>query len=190
MCKFSIKSQLFRYLVQQISCKYSYDNTADVIDFCNTEKIDVPQKYSNTFLMKCLYFACLESCVGKENDLGLFKIFDNMKAYPRGPLEYDIYENFANIEGLVYEDGRISKVEKKSSKDFEEGNQIYVKQIDSAVENLRAHGTLKMSVRELIDMSHKLYLWSESYNFSNNRDIIITPEAIQKEVGQYLHYLS
>lgn len=73
---------------------------------------------------------------GNNDGMGLFQVFNNMKAYPRGPLEYDIYENLANIDGLVYEDGRISKV-KVCTPDFEEKEKENAEQIREAVEKLK-----------------------------------------------------
>lgn len=179
MCNFRKKSQLFRYFVQQIVCSIlPEDNTKD------TNEIEVPEQCSNTYLMKCLYFACLESCANN-NGIGLFNIFDNMKAYPRGPLEYDIYENLPNIEGLTYVDGRISKV-KKYIENFEEDVSGYQDEISLAVKKLKEHGILQTNVSELIKLSHKLDSWNYAYNFCDDKKIVITQSSVQNELNQYL----
>lgn len=183
MCEFRRKGLLFRYFVQRISSALSsdYKTTGG-----NKEYVEVPMAYSNTYLMKCLYFACLESSSepnGNNDGMGLFQVFNNMKAYPRGPLEYDIYENLANIDGLVYEDGRISKV-KVCTPDFEEKENA--EQIREAVEKLKNRGILYMDTTKLVELSHKLDLWNDAYTFSSDRKIVITPNSVQKERLQYL----
>ena len=51
---------------------------------------------TNVKLMKCLYAACVMSAGGK-NTVGdtLFGLFDNFLAYPKGPVEFDTYNNRA-----------------------------------------------------------------------------------------------
>ncbi len=187
MCELNRKGQLFRYFVQQISNALSSDYKTTGGNSV-PEYVEVPLAYSNTYLMKCLYFACLESSSepnGNNDGMGLFQVFNNMKAYPRGPLEYDIYENLANIDGLVYEDGRISKV-KVCTPDFEEKENENAEQIREAVKKLKERGILYMDTAKLVELSHKLDLWNDAYTFSSDRKIVITPNSVQKERLQYL----
>lgn len=181
MCQFNKKSVLFRHFVHQIVCALSPKGS----NTDSTGDIEVPFVCSNTYLMKCLYFACLESCKNSSG-IGLFGIFNNMKAYPRGPLEYDIYENLPNIEGLTYENGRISKIK---SVPIAKQDNPYFKEVQIAVNSLNKHGILQKGTSDLINLSHKLDLWNEAYNFSTDRKIVLTEENIKNELAQYQSFI-
>lgn len=78
-----------------------YDCLIDELVKWDSEEMSCSKERSlcsltNVKLMKCLYAACVMSVGDKKNvDDTLFGLFDNFLAYPKGPVEFDTYNNRA-----------------------------------------------------------------------------------------------
>ena len=103
MCKIKSKLEVFRYILAKF---VEYQMTLSSHENSNPPE-EIISTFSNKRLMKLLYLLCLESVPSDYSSGGLFDVFDNMIAYPNGPVEQDIYDGLGLIDGVKYENGRI-----------------------------------------------------------------------------------
>lgn len=174
MCNFRKKKELFQYFVRKVVGRFLDINE----DF--QLKIEVPEDFTNTKFMKLLYCLCLESYGEDTPSMELFDVFNNMKAYPRGPLEVDIYNSLSTIDGLKYEDGRITEI---AISEVIEQNEHYL--IDHAVERLVERKLLSKSADALIDITHQLPIWNETYNYVDDKRMKINFFSLEREWNAY-----
>lgn len=137
----------------------------------------VLRSFSNTRTMKLLYFTCLESVTvnesgGKVEDIGLFKCFDNFRAYERGPVEVDIYKQLSEIPGFVYQLGRFVSVNIEKLEAI--ARQIpdkLAEAIKKAIKNLKDRLSKEVfcDTQKLVDKSHMLPLWNYARFVEGNK---------------------
>lgn len=141
---------------------------------------EIISTFSNKRLMKLLYLLCLESVPSDYSSVGLFDVFDNMIAYPNGPVEQDIYDGLGLITGVKYENGRI--VDLKDCGNINVSDFIS-QQIDDALKNLVDRiGLSKFTDTEyLINVVHSLYLWPKIYvSSSDSKSMRFSKDNIQE----------
>lgn len=160
MCKAKVKLEAFTYILSRF---VDYQRE---IDPASREKSYFDEKlcesFSNKRLMKLLYLLCLESVSIENNDIGLFRIFDNMIAYPNGPVEQDVYDSLGLIQNAQYSNGRFKEL--PNTVINLSNNELKAK-IDDAFEKLKLHLSINdfLDRESLINIVHSLYLWSKTY---------------------------
>ncbi|MBO5195429.1 MAG: hypothetical protein J6B62_11130 [Bacteroidales bacterium] len=143
--------------------------------------------------MKLLYCLCLESCFDEsgnvaddmnDENLHLFTYFDYFMAYDNGPLERDIYEHITCLEGVKYEDGRIVAVDMFQTEDFNRNIELFLP-LETAFRRIAAKGLLDLTVARLIELTHRLPLWRNAYNYGSTKDMNVNPFNIKMECDDY-----
>lgn len=114
---------------------------------------------SATWWMKTLYFTCLYSVKLPTNkkplNPGLFKIFKNWEAYPKGPVSiesYQVFQNMATLIGDYYRD------------DKEIDDDICL-EIQNAVVGLIKNNEYKKIAGDknaIVNLVRELYLWKSA----------------------------
>lgn len=185
MCNAQNKLEVFRYIITKFVARQK-ELTPTSSD------VEVFGSFSNKRLMKLLYLLCLESVPSNCSDVGLFKIFDNMIAYPNGPVEQDLYDGLGLIEGIQYRDGKFIKLPDRNTLIIDNNIQ---KIIDNAFNKLVNHlkGDKFSDTEYLINIVHSLYLWPKTYVSSSanmTMNIAINDEnekfpELEKEIKAY-----
>ena len=167
MCKANRKLEAFRYILTKF-VEHQMKLSSASSDKPMTRE-DAISSFSNKRLMKLLYLLCIES-VSVEDGKGLFAVFDNIIAYPNGPVEQDVYDGLGLIKGARYEDGKLL------SFDYNTGDRTaFHDKIDTVFSKLVTH--LKIDVfcdtEKLIDIVHRLYLWPKTYFSSSEKSMSV-----------------
>lgn len=179
MCKANRKLEAFRYILTKFVGRQKELTPA-------SSDMEVFSSFSNKRLMKLLYLLCLESVSSDCSDVGLFNIFDNMIAYPNGPVEQDVYDGLRMISGVRCQDGKFIELPCHDNGILK--RELY-DIIDTAFEKLMNHigGDSFSNTEYLIDIVHSLYLWPKAYVSSSTgktMDIAIKDE-LEKEIKVY-----
>lgn len=182
MCKAERKLEAFRYILTRFVAHQRVLTPA-------SSDVEVFNSFSNKRLMKLLYLLCLESVPYEGLDeIGLFKVFDNMIAYPYGPVEQDVYDGLWLIKGVEYKDGKFESLPNEDNGgDIEHELQC---SIDTAFDKLVDRlGNTFLDTERLINIVHSLYLWPKTYVSSsdksmdvNNKDELIKEKNVYKQI--------
>ena len=146
---------------------------------CKTKgqtKKEVLENLSFIPLMKCHYSICLLS-VSMQDKKSLFDLFDNFRAYPRGPVEEDCYlymNELPNYKIETDDHGKTTLVQKQV-KMVEQPNNTYIKMVNSAIDELKTSPNFpefsdKDKFSELCNMS----LWKNAYETHDGKCIMQT----------------
>lgn len=133
-----------------------------------TSPEEILEGFSQTRLMKLLYFTCLASFENKKG-FDLFRIFNNFEAYPKGPVEVDVYSNRSGLPGFEYNGFYLEKLSDEAVKISID---IAVKiSIDRAINFLKQKKDSfnMLDTDFLVELSHKLPLWSMAYFSTSNQ---------------------
>lgn len=193
MCKANRKLEAFRYILTKFVAHQM--KLASASSDKSMSREDAIRSFSNKRLMKLLYLLCLESVPSDCSNVGLFEIFDNMIAYPNGPVEQDVYDGLGLIKGVKYENGRLlSFNDNVDTREVLYNKEPYNK-IDTAFKKLLNHikGDCFSNTEYLINIVHSLYLWPKTYvssSASKTMDIAIKDEhlnfpELEKEIKAY-----
>ncbi|MFJ1323613.1 type II toxin-antitoxin system antitoxin SocA domain-containing protein [Capnocytophaga canis] len=134
-----------------------------------TSPEEILEGFSQTRLMKLLYFTCLASFENKKG-FDLFRIFNNFEAYPRGPVEVDMYSNRSELTNFKYNGFYLEKL--SDNEDVKISIDIAVKiSIDRAINFLKQKKDSfnMLDTDFLVELSHKLPLWSMAYFSTSNQ---------------------
>lgn len=133
---------------------------------------EILEGFSQTRLMKLLYFTCLASFEDKEDkkDIGLFSIFNNFEAYPKGPVEVDVYSNRSRLPGFEYNGFYLEKLSDDEAVKISI-NESVENSIKNAITFLkqRKDSFNMLDTDFLVELSHKLPLWSMAYFSTSNQ---------------------
>lgn len=188
MCKANRKLEAFRYVLTKFVA-YQMKLTSASSDKPMTRD-ETLSSFSNKRLMKLLYLLCLES-ISIEDEKGLFETFNNMIAYPNGPVEQDVYDGLGLIKGAKYEDGKLLSFDDNIDIRTEHHNKI-----DAAFDKLVNHlqDDDFCNTERLINIVHSLYLWPKTYVSSsdklmdvNNKDELIKEKKAYEQLCQNSH---
>lgn len=159
--------------------------------------------FSNTRLMKCIYAICLMSVEGsKQLEDTIFKIFDDFVAYPKGPLEEEIYTNRSSlirydvlynaelhktrlIENKTYKEEfwvnyhlGLEEFTTDSSKalfrliEKEQGLKNIIQKVDESIDKLSNWANFPFNDRIELINSTHLGLWYDAYYNSTDKKLI------------------
>lgn len=176
MCNQQEKLPIFAYTLKslvklQLDYEYEQLGRASQKDYPEEEYNRALEDFSNTRIMKLLYFTCLESVKEKDGkiDIGLFKYFDDFHAYERGPVEVDIYMLLSS--SMASHDDVFSTV-------ASELREMIVKAVDG----------LKTKIKEdtfkLVEWAHQLPLWNRA-RFDKENEMFINQWTLSSELATY-----
>ena len=177
MCSLRVKTDYLRCFLSEVG---TLNESGQVV---------LDSTMTNTRVMKLLYCLCLESCEYSKYFGGsnLFKFFTAFKAYPKGPLEVELYNNIGALAGVSYKDGRIESCEQYV---IDETNSIAL-MIRYICRSTRFGILLNKSVDELVELTHKLFIWREAMVCSNDK-VMRTDrdDYLDLELTKYIRLLS
>ena len=177
MCKANRKLEAFRYILTKFVGRQKELTPA-------SSDGEIFSSFSNKRLMKLLYLLCLESVPFDDSDeKGLFEIFDNMIAYPNGPVEQDVYDGLELIPEVKYENGKLVNLSVEYSGSIEPR---YREMVNDAFKKLVQHIDEKifLETERLINIVHSLYLWPKTYvssSESKSIDVANKSELIKEK---------
>ncbi|WP_172919570.1 type II toxin-antitoxin system antitoxin SocA domain-containing protein [Capnocytophaga canis] len=152
-----------------------------------TSSEEILEGFSQTRLMKLLYFTCLASFEDKE-DIGLFSIFNNFEAYPKGPVEVDVYSNRSELTNFKYNGFYLEKLSD------DEAVKVFIDEavkisIDRAINFLKQKKDSfnMLDTDFLVELSHKLHLWNMAYFSDSNQLDIENKEYLSLERKQFIN---
>lgn len=139
-------------------------------------------KLPTTYIMKMLYFTCLESVNIENKNTGLFEYFNNFEAWQNGPVEVEVYEMlknpFSKNSILRHWDEEVNlNVETQGIKS----------QISECLHKLLSTFEFKRiqeSLSQLIDLSHNLGLWRKGRDLYSKK-MNINLESVFIEKGEF-----
>lgn len=177
MCKANRKLEAFHYILTKFVTRQKELTPA-------SSDMEVFNSFSNKRLMKLLYLLCLESVHPERSDKGLFNIFDNMIAYPNGPVEQDVYDGLGLIDGVKCQDGKFIELPYLDNKTLKSE---YSNMIDLAFDKLVNHlkGNSFSNTDYLINVVHSLYLWPKTYVSSASKKMDTKFPELEKEIKAY-----
>lgn len=169
MCKAKRKLEAFYYILTKFVARQKKITSASSDESKFREQII--DSFSNKRLMKLLYLLCLESIPSDFTGIGLFDIFDNMIAYPNGPVEQDVYDGLELIPDVQYNEGKFINLPAVFNGSLETRCR---EMIDVAFEKLTQHINEEQfaNTNYLIDIVHNLYLWPKTYVSSSESKLI------------------
>lgn len=175
MCKATDKLKWFSYILYELNLLYQ--NNINLAD----DKVEVSTELTNKKIMKLLYFLCLESVVIDARD-NLFSTFDNFVAYPKGPVEKDVYRYIDIIPNVIYQDSYMKYIttRKFDTLDIERRNLINIS--FNNLSNRLSSETIK-DVNKLVEISHCSPSWINAYNFSIDK--LMDLSNLQEEYEKY-----
>lgn len=192
MCRANDKLIVFNYVFNKF---IEYHKSQEIKQMPESQVIET---FSNTRLMKLLYLLCLESTkvkceVGESefNSKNLFDFFKNFRAFPNGPVLLDIYQSFDIIPGFNYIDGKF--VGRKENVSIFPEQLNYIKElIDISFDRLIKHIKFEIfaSRDKLIELTHKLPIWVQTYIYSPKQSMSIEKEDLIEEYAAYSGILS
>ena len=187
MCKSNDKLIEFSYIFK---CFFNYHKENIAQDATNSE---IFETFSNTRLMKLLYFLCLESvniCGGDNDDSfeynseNLFKYFGQFCAMPNGPVLLDIYRAMDIIPGFTYENGGFVAFNKR---DINHSNILNKSLIDRYFNAMISHmsNDLFRSRDKLVELTHDLPIWTNTFIYSSQKLMSIECDDLIDEYKEY-----
>ncbi len=134
-----------------------------------TSPEEILEGFSQTRLMKLLYFTCLASFENKKG-FDLFRIFNNFEAYPRGPVEVDMYSNRSELTNFKYNGFYLEKLSDNEAVKISIDIAVKIS-IDRAINFLKQKKDSfnMLDTDFLVELSHKLPLWSMAYFSTSNQ---------------------
>lgn len=194
MCNQQEKLPIFAYTLEslvklQLDYEYEQLGCASQKDYPEEEYNRALKDFSNTRIMKLLYFTCLESVKGAGDniDIGLFRYFDRFRAYERGPVEVDIYMLLSMIPGFVYLSGRCTSVNLgKLVAVAEQIGPDIQRKIKDAIEGVKRVLSKEVfcDTQKLVDRSHMLPLWNTA-RFDEGNEMNIKPWTVGVEKAAF-----
>lgn len=198
MCNQQEKLPIFAFTLKSlVELQLQYENGDSGLEKKDSEKYSTEdynralKSFSNTRIMKLLYFTCLESVTEKEGkieNIGLFEYFDNFRAYDRGPVEVDIYMLLSKISGFLYEAGQYVAINMDEIKSV-------VSQISPNVRNMVENAVAKLkekfskeiftNTQKLVDRAHQLPLWNYARVVEGNK-MDINLNVLNLEKAEYM----
>ena len=178
MSRFKNKLFVFDYIITQlVEWKAKGNRTVK----------DVLKDLSFVPLMKCHYSLCLLSVRMQEKE-SLFDLFDNFRAYPKGPVEEDCYYNMNKLPN--YQMGKdelgksvlVPRQEKNPLYSSDEDVEKYIQMVNRAMSILKgAKNFPEFSDRNnLIDLTH-MNLWRDAFEDRTGKQLLRTqPSNIDK----------
>lgn len=161
-----------------LSCLLEKETGEDVKALTKDKINETLSKYGWIHINKLLYFTVLQSQMGKNTDgkTPLLGIFDKFTAYPKGPVEADIYEN--RIYGIFFAFDVKADNNKLVLRDYSDIDKriSYIKESDGLEEEVRdlikksvdtIYGWTKdLSTDDLVAKSHILPFWRKAFQES------------------------
>lgn len=186
MSRFNNKLLVFNHIISKL---VEWKNETK----SQTEK-EVLKDLSFVPLMKCLYSTCLLS-VNMQDKQSLFDLFDNFRAYPKGPVEEDCYYNMNKLPDYQIgtdvsgKDTLVPRQESSLTYSSDSDTEEYFKMADKAILDLKkATKFPEFSDRNnLVELTH-MTLWKDAYEDSTGYKLLRTQnniDNIRKEARSF-----
>lgn len=198
MCKANDKLFLFSYILGRF---VEIHREMTVSNGNAMPSKEILQSFSNTRIMKLLYCLCLESLTNLEEPQGenirinqnnLFEFFGAFSALPNGPVLLHIYNALDIIPGFRYEEGHFQEQMLETQclipPKYRDRYEKIIHLIDNAVLGLQQNmkKELFMDRDKLVDLTHNLPLWKETFMYEANKEMSTTLQDLQREYEQYV----